>query len=201
MRYQDAHKGETRTRILEAAAERVREKGPAGVSVAQIMADAGLTHGGFYVHFTSKDDLLAATMDQMFADVVERFWGPLESAKHDRALIRYVEAYLSSEHRDEPGRGCPIAALTSQLPHLHPAARARFDAGVKGLLATLARRLEHLGLEAPEAFAQGMLVEMAGALGIARAVSDPDLSDRLLAGARARITERLSGARRSTASN
>ena len=103
---------EHRERVLAAAAELFRERGLAGVGVAEIMEAAGMTHGGFYRHFDSKDDLAAEACGRAFDDALER----LERKRAD--LARYTDSYLTERHRDQPGGGCPIACFVACRPAL-----------------------------------------------------------------------------------
>lgn len=189
MRYGEDHKAETRARVVKAAASAIRRLGPDRVSVAEIMGEVGLTHGGFYAHFKSKDALVGAAVEAAFAQSRGRL---ARLAPHDDPqvlLAGLVDFYVSADHRDHPERGCPIALLSSDIPRQGAPAREAFDAGVHGLIEIIATRLkggeERLGL------AGSLLSEMAGAVALSRAVSDPELSDRLLAESRARIKARM----------
>src|ERR1700754_3848107 len=116
MRYSETHKEETRRKVVRAAATAVRAKGPEGVGVAEIMAEAGLTHGGFYAHFPNKEALVVAAIEEAFGQSARRFTRMLGDKTPAQALEAFVEAYVSPEHRDNPASGCPIAALVSDLP-------------------------------------------------------------------------------------
>ena len=127
-------KGEaTRQLILDAAARAIRIHGPAGVSVVEVMREAGLTHGGFYAHFASKEALVAAAIRQMFAGGKDRFAARTGTRTGPEALKSWITAYVSREHRDNPGGGCALAALISDMPRLEASARAAFDEGVQGI--------------------------------------------------------------------
>jgi TetR/AcrR family transcriptional repressor of nem operon len=186
MRYSETHKQETRSRVLKAAAAAVRAKGPDGVGVAEIMAEAGLTHGGFYAHFPNKEALVAAAIAEAFAQSRRRFGRLTEGMNAQEALTAFVDAYVSNEHRTRPERGCPIATISSDLPRQGPAVRAAFDAGVAGLIGRLAA-----WLDADEGLATSLLSEMAGAVTLSRAVSDDALAERLLDESRTRIKARM----------
>jgi len=191
MRYDETHKQETRKRVVKAAAAAVRARGPDGVSVSEIMGEVGLTHGGFYAHFPSKDALLAEAVREAFAQSRGRV--PLydDALANDEALARFVDGYVAAEHRDHPERGCVIAAMSSHLPRQGPAMREVFDAGVGRLIESIASRLAAVPPEEREGLAGSLLAEMSGAVALARAVSDRTLSDRLLAGSRRRIKARM----------
>jgi TetR/AcrR family transcriptional repressor of nem operon len=191
MRYSGTHKEETRKRILSVASRQVRARGPDGVSIPEIMAEAGLTHGGFYAHFKSKDALVAAAIEAAFENRRVVFRNLPEAADNAAFLERFVDSYISAIHRDRPERGCPIATLSSDIPRQGEAARAAFDAGVKGLIQTIASRLNVGAPEDRDALAGSLVTQMAGAVALARAVSDPDLSDRLLEQSRWSVRARM----------
>src|ERR1700754_2948190 len=116
MRYSDTHKEETRAKVVKAAARAVRAKGPEGVGVAEIMAEAGLTHGGFYAHFPNKEALVAAAIDEAFGQSSRRFGKMTDGLSAAEALATFVDLYVTPEHRNHPERGCPVAGLSSELP-------------------------------------------------------------------------------------
>lgn len=191
MRYPEHHKRETRKRVLDAASQALREKGPRDLAVAEVMQAAGLTHGGFYAHFKSKDALLAETLTEIFVQSSLRTRRLVDGLPPDHALATYIDFYVSKAHRDDPKGGCPIVALASELPRQSKKFQAAFDAGVKLLITTLSRWMEAMGLEEPERLAASVLSAMSGAVTLSRAVSDRHLSDELLESARASIKARL----------
>lgn len=191
MRYTESHKQETHQRVLAIAARALRENGPEGFAIAEVMQAAGLTHGGFYAHFRSKDAFLAETLGAVFAQAAERTARMVEGLPPRHALATYIDHYVSEAHRDHPERGCPIVALNSDLPRQSKKFRAAFDHGVKRLVDTLARWLAAAGFADAQNLAPSILSAMVGAVALARAVSDPQLSDELLAGAREGIKARL----------
>jgi TetR/AcrR family transcriptional repressor of nem operon len=192
MRYSDAHKEETRKKVLRAAAAAVRAKGPDGVGVAEIMAEAGLTHGGFYAHFRSKEALVAAAIEEAFGQSRRRFARMTEAMTSEQALAAFVDAYVSTEHRNNPQNGCPISTLANDLPRQGPTVRAAFDAGVADLIARLEAWLPRRDPAARRSLATSLMAEMAGAVALSRAVSDEALAEQLLAASRARIKARVS---------
>src|SRR2546421_2920570 len=109
-------KEETRERILRAAARAIRKHGYEGVGVADVMKDAGLTHGGFYAHFESRDALLAAAADQAGAESIDTLTRAIAAAKPGQELVALVDAYLSDRHVAAPEQGCVIAAAGSEVP-------------------------------------------------------------------------------------
>jgi TetR/AcrR family transcriptional repressor of nem operon len=191
MRYDPDHKQKTREKVLKAAARAIRTQGPHRVGVAGVMRAAGLTHGGFYAHFESKDDLVAAAIGQMFEQARARFHNEVKDYPPARALGAYIDFYLSPRHRDARSSGCPIPTLAADLPRLDRAARGRFSAGVAALTSSVASRLEELRHAEPEALARSVVAEMVGALSLARAEPDVEKSNAMLADSRELVKKRM----------
>ena len=189
MRYDQNHKERTRARVLAEAAAAIRSKGIERVGVAEVMAGAGLTHGGFYAHFASKDDLVAHAVTYMLDAAYA--WLLRHTEGREPALSNYVDAYLAPSFRDDRAHGCPIAGLSADLPNMPEAASARFADGTERLVAALAKLVKKLGAKNPEALAWSALAEMAGALALSRAVSDPETSNAILRNSRAMVKSRL----------
>jgi TetR/AcrR family transcriptional regulator, transcriptional repressor for nem operon len=161
----------TRREAVDAASRLFRERGLDAVSVADVMAEIGMTAGGFYRHFDSKDALAAEACAAAFAGSALA----VQPARSARALLG---RYLGKEHRDHPAAGCPIPALVSEIPRQPPEVRQAYTAGVREAL----QRIEEL---APAADAKALLAGMVGALALARAVDDEQLSDAILRDTRA----------------
>jgi len=190
MRYAAEHKDLTRERVLREAAKAIRQHGPDGIGVADLMAKAGLTHGGFYAHFTSKDDLISEAIPVMFADRAELFRKCTEGVGPAEGLAQYFDRYLSARHRDRRDRGCPLAALSADLARLPAAARRRVETGVREATRAIAELLRVLGREQPEQLAASILAELVGALALARAVPSVALSEEILGAARQSVRSR-----------
>src|SRR5258705_4773372 len=191
MRYTEDHKHETRARVLKVAAKALREKGPDKLGVAEVMRAAGLTHGGFYAHFPSKEAFLPESLNEVFAQSRERMSGLVEGLGPRGALSAYIDYYVSKSHRDNRASGCPLVALNSDLPRQPKKFRVAFDAGVKRLAGKLAIWIAGMGIENADKVAVSVLSAMVGAVALSRAVSDRDLSDELLDAARAGVKARL----------
>jgi TetR/AcrR family transcriptional repressor of nem operon len=190
VRYSDSHKAATRQRVLKEAAKEIRERGPDNVAVAGVMARAGLTHGGFYAHFASKDALVTEAIGTMFADARART-EKIDADGDPRAVLRaYVDFYLSPAHRDSRDRGCPLPTLSGDFARSQPATRDRFGAGVDGIAGRLAAPLAQLGHARAEAEAHALLAQLVGGVALARAVGDPALSDAMLEDTHASIVAR-----------
>jgi TetR/AcrR family transcriptional repressor of nem operon len=191
MRYDSAHKERTRARVLKEAAKAIRAEGPHRIGVAGVMAKAGLTHGGFYAHFASKDDLVVAAMSRMFDEALAKFDALTAGKPAATGLRAYVEFYLSREHRDARATGCPLPSLSADLPRLGATARQRFATGVADLVAAIAGLLSALGYPDAEALARSVLAEMVGALSLARGVADPKQADAILEASRNSLKRRI----------
>ncbi len=169
-------------RIVASAAKLVRQHGLSGASVNDVMKDAGLTHGGFYRHFESKDDLLAAALDRAFDDVLEMLTPARRMDDAETNLTDIQALYLSDGHVAAPAIGCPIAALSGDVARGALTLKARFGVGVRRVIALLARGAS--GSErARRVRATRHLAMMAGAVMIARA-SDPDTAREVLSACR-----------------
>lgn len=191
MRYDTEHKQKTRTKVLQAAAKAIRADGPHRVAVAGVMADAGLTHGGFYAHFASKDELVAAAIEHMFDESRARVQHEMEGRGPAEGLSAYIDFYLSRKHRDARGSGCPMAALASDLPRLDEAVREQFAAGASRLTTTLSEKLAALGHVDVDVEARSMVAELIGALSLARIEPDSKRSDAILSASRHQLKQRL----------
>ena len=193
MRYDAEHKARTRQAVLKEASRAIRAAGPVNVSVAAVMARAGLTHGGFYAHFESRDALLAASVEAAFADSALRLEraGGGGGADPRAALASYVTAYLAAGHVPERARGCPLAALATDMPRLNEDAREHFAAGLGRIAARLASLLEEAGIAEPQVAAASALAEMVGALALARAVPGGAQAGAILDGSRRALLYRF----------
>lgn len=191
MRYDNEHKEQTRARVLDAAAKAIRAVGPDRVGVAGVMAEAGLTHGGFYAHFASKDELVAAAIARMFELSRARFLHETEGRGAAEGLVAYIDFYLSKKHRDARDSGCPIPALASDLPRLIEATRAIYAEGVQRLISRLRDMLVELGRADAGAQAHSIIAELIGALSLARVEPDAKRSDAILAASKRQLKKRL----------
>jgi len=180
MRKSRQEAAETRRRIVEVAAAEFRKNGIATTGLAEVMAAAGLTHGGFYKHFASKEELVAEACLQALHDNVGRITRVIDKKKGKRALKAAAEDYLSTGHRDGVGDGCLFAALGSELANSGDQTRGAATAGLKQVLALLAASDDSGDSKTAEANAVVMWSTMVGALTLSRMVSDPALSKKIL---------------------
>jgi AcrR family transcriptional regulator len=178
MRYGKNQKPATRQRILQAAGRRFKQDGIDGAGVAGVMSDAGLTNGAFYAHFSSKEDLVA----NVLADQLRTQRESLDSESPDReGLEAFVRFYLSPAHRDQAADGCPSAALLDEIARRPDATRQVFTNELMGVIDDIATRLDPTDIAAARTDALTVFGLMVGTLQLARALTDPDLSDQLLA--------------------
>ena len=179
----------THERIVEVATRAIRRSGYAGTGVADIMKEAGLTHGGFYAHFASRDALLAEAGDRAGAESVALAARVAAAAPPGQALQAMLAAYLSPAHIAAIEVGCPVSALGSEMPRQAPEVRRAATIHIKEMIDLFTRQLPNWGQ--PEAHAQAMATVCAliGTTILARAVDEPALSDALCAATLAQFQE------------
>jgi len=170
---------ETRERILDAASGLFRVKGFGGIGVADIMKAADLTHGGFYGHFASKDDLVAEASRRSMARAAGN-WARIVADAPDKPYAALLAHYLSASHRDEPGEGCAFAALATDAGRGGSAVRKAFAEGLQPLLDILANALPGFSKAARRRKAVAAMAALVGALALSRAVEDEALSNEIL---------------------
>lgn len=187
---QREQKAETRERILREAAAAIRSDGAGGAGVASIMSRAGLTVGGFYAHFSSKDDLLATAVRFMFEERYAAFLHHVDDPDAAGVLRRFVETYLSMRHRDAVERGCPIPALAGEIGRLADPVRAEFASGIESLEEAVGLLLGRMGHPEAATLAGSLIAEMTGAVSLARAQPDRDKAQALLATSRTQVFSR-----------
>ncbi|TPI33048.1 TetR/AcrR family transcriptional regulator [Mesorhizobium sp. B3-2-1] len=176
MRYEKGRKDASRSRIMEVATQRFRGDGIAASGLASIMSDAGLTNGAFYPHFPSK----AVLVQECVAAALEGQSGQIAQALASGGLATAIDAYLSTQHRDNPGTGCASAALLPEIAREQPETRQLYTERLMTLVRQVSAALPpHTG--DPEAVAFGIFATLIGTLQLARAVEGTDLSDRILA--------------------
>lgn len=179
MRYSSTHKAATRQRIIDEASQRLRKDGIEGTGLVPLMKALGLTHGGFYAHFDSKDALVQAALEQAACKSMDNWRAPADA---DR-LRTLIDDYLSARHRDQPHQGCTLPTLAAEL-----GVRGTPSPTSDALAASLAAALAQVELACAGADAGIVaLATMVGAITLARAMADAGRSDRILAAARGAI--------------
>jgi TetR/AcrR family transcriptional repressor of nem operon len=174
-----SRKEATHERIVDVAARAIRRSGYGGTGVADIMKEAGLTHGGFYAHFESRDALLAEAADRAGAQGIDDLARIAADAPAGDALHTLLRAYLSREHVAQAELGCPVVALGSEMPRQAPEVRAAATRRIKELIDLIGRQSPDWGQPGAHQNALFTVAAMVGALTIARAVDDPKLSDAM----------------------
>ena len=169
----------THDRIVEAAARAIRRSGYHGTGVADIMKDAGLTHGGFYAHFASREAMLAEAADRAGSEAVEMMERIAASSPSEQVLPAMMQAYLSKAHVEAIETGCATAALGSEMPRQAPEVRRAATRRIKEMIDLVARQSPDWGQPGAHERALFTVATMVGTLVLARAVDDPKLSDAL----------------------
>jgi TetR/AcrR family transcriptional regulator, transcriptional repressor for nem operon len=190
MRYSREHKLETHARIVKKASVRLREKGAHGIGVADLMKDAGLTHGGFYAHFDSREALVI----EAFADAMDRGtkrWRKLaEQTPPDKRLATLVESYLTPVHRDDPGHGCAIPTLAAEIARESPRTRKAFAAKLEQMIDVFAAQILDVPRKAARKQAMAVIATMMGTMVLARVAGNGDFSDEILGAGRDAVLDR-----------
>ena len=188
-----AHKARVRARIIDEAAIALRTCGTDSLSVANLMKRAGLTHGGFYAHFESREDLVVHAIDRMFDDSIRLIDRHLAAGAGLPELGALVDAYLSPAAMLRHDRGCPLPWLAGEVPRLPAAAQTRFRVGIDRMRSAIAGVLRANGEDEgkAEALAASAAAEMVGAMALARALVETDAALAMLAAARQAIRHRL----------
>lgn len=171
--------GQNRERILEAAAQRFRERGFEGIGVADLMKEAGLTHGGFYGHFSSKEELIAEASARALGESLA-LWAKVADRASGDPLSALAGAYLNSRHRDNPGGGCVLAALGPDVSRQGPAVRRTVTDHVRSAFDLLAKLIRGKSKAARRRAAISTYATLVGAMVMARAVDDRALSQEIL---------------------
>jgi TetR/AcrR family transcriptional regulator, transcriptional repressor for nem operon len=194
MRYPAEHKAEIHQKIVKDASRRVRVEGMTGAAVSTVMRDAGLTHGGFYKHFESKDDLLIASVSEAFEEFANWLARVGEQAKAGNGWKAIVKAYLDAEHCEDVARGCPLAALAPELARADKAMKPRI---LRELIKYKSRMLPFMpgrGVAEKERAFFAIFSSMIGATEIARLLPDTAARAKVLGGVREFLLRSFDGA-------
>jgi TetR/AcrR family transcriptional repressor of nem operon len=181
MRVTKEKAAENRERILKAASRLIRERGISGAGVDALTEAAGMTHGILYSQFGSKERLVEEALGFAIGASGKTTAGAA-------TLDQYISGYLSSEHRDKPGQGCPLAALVCEMPRQSSGVRETFTAGLRGMVRQMTSRMD-AGLKQRKRDEEALatIASLIGALVLARAVNDPKLSDGILRATKSRL--------------
>jgi len=184
MRYEPEHKTRTRERIIRNAGRKLRNEGLSGPGVASVMKASGLTVGGFYKHFRSKDELLAEAIAQGFSEFSEKVFATLQSVPPENRWKEVVRWYLSSEHCNHPDTGCPVVTLAPEISRAKLSVRKRMAGQMKELTQRWAEFMPGVTARERERNFFVIFSAMAGAVAIARLLTEPADRDRVLASVR-----------------
>lgn len=195
MRYSREHKLETHERIVKKASVRLREKGAHGIGVADLMKDAGLTHGGFYAHFDSREALVIEAFTHAMDRSTERWRKLAEKAQPEKRLAAVVDSYLTALHRDDPGRGCAIPTLGAEIARENSRTRRVFSGRLERMIDVLADQIHGVPRKVARKRATSAIATMMGTLVMARIAGTGDFSDEILAAGRDAVLGRSKPAR------
>jgi TetR/AcrR family transcriptional regulator, transcriptional repressor for nem operon len=182
-----AAKEASHERIVQAAARAIRRSGYDGTGVADIMKEAGLTHGAFYAHFESREAMLAEAADRAGAEANAVAASVIAAVPPEQSLQALMQVYLSREHMANIETGCPISALGSEMPRQSPEVRRAATRRIKEMIDLVARQSPDWGQPGAHEHALVTVATMVGTLMLARAVDDPALSDALCGAALKRL--------------
>jgi TetR/AcrR family transcriptional repressor of nem operon len=180
MRYSPEHKQETHDRIVKKASVRLREKGAHGIGVADLMKEAGLTHGGFYAHFDSREALVIEAFGYAMDRSMEHWRKLTGEAAPEKRLALVAESYLSTLHRDNPGHGCSIPALGAEIARESPKTRKAFAGKLDQMIEMMTDYIPNMPRKAARKQAIATLATMAGTMLLARIAGSNELSDEVL---------------------
>jgi TetR/AcrR family transcriptional repressor of nem operon len=184
MRYRAEHKAEIHQKIVKDASRRVRAEGINGAAVSAVMRDAGLTHGGFYKHFGSKDELLIESLSEAFQEIAERLAHAGEQSQPETAWKAIVKTYLSPEYCDHVEYGCPLAALAPELARADKAMKPRIFEELKKYKSRMLPFMPGQRTADKERAFFSIFSTMVGAIEIARMLPEPLMREKVLASAR-----------------
>jgi TetR/AcrR family transcriptional regulator, transcriptional repressor for nem operon len=184
MRYRPEHKAEIHQKIVKDASRRIRNEGITGAAVTAVMRDAGLTHGGFYKHFGSKDDLLMESLSEAFRDIADRLAQVAEQSPPETAWKAIVKTYLSLEFCDHIEYGCPLPALAPELARTDQAMKPRIFEELKAYRSRMLPFMPGRRAADKERAFFAIFSTMVGAIEIARMLPEPVMREKVLASAR-----------------
>lgn len=185
MRYARNHKSQTRARILKNASARLRSHGEAGIAIGNLMEESGLTHGGFYAHFKSRDALISEAFREAMKGSPAKWRERADEAPVDKKLAAIVESYLTADHRDDPGSGCILPSLGADVARTDTRTRRIYAGRFEEMVALVAKHQSGRMTKDARERAIGTIATMVGSLLLARAAGDTELSaDILKAGRR-----------------
>jgi TetR/AcrR family transcriptional repressor of nem operon len=196
MRYSREHKIETHARIVKKASVRLREKGAHGIGVADLMKEAGLTHGGFYAHFDSREALVIEAFAYAMERSTERWRKLAEQTAPEKRFASIVESYLTPLHRDDPGHGCAVPTLGAEIARESPKTRRAFAAKLEQMIDMMAEQIPDVPRKAARKQAMATIATMMGTLVLSRIAGNGEFSDEVLGAGRDAVLGRAAKAKR-----
>ena len=196
MRYSKEHKLETHARIVKKASVRLREKGAHGIGVADLMKEAGLTHGGFYAHFDSREALVIEAFGYAMERSTERWRKLAEQTPPDKRLAAIVESYLTPVHRDDPGHGCAVPTLGAEIARESPKTRKAFAAKLEQMIDMMADQIPDVPRKAARKQVMAVIATMMGTLVLSRIAGTGEFSDEILSAGRDAVLDRAAKPKR-----
>ena len=196
MRYSREHKLETHARIVKRASVKLREKGAHGIGVADLMKEAGLTHGGFYAHFDSREALVIEAFAHAMDRSTERWRKLAEQMPPEQRMAAIVDAYLTPAHRDDPGHGCAIPTLGAEIARESLKTRKAFAAKLEEMIDALAAQIPDLPRKTARKQATALIATMMGTLVMARVAGNGEFSEEILSSGRDAVLGRAAPVKR-----
>jgi TetR/AcrR family transcriptional repressor of nem operon len=196
MRYSREHKLETHARIVKKASVRLREKGAHGIGVADLMKEAGLTHGGFYAHFDSREALVIEAFAYAMERSTERWRKLAERTAPEKRLATIVESYLTPAHRDDPGHGCAVPTLGAEIARESPKTRKAFAAKLEQMIDMMAEQIPDVPRKAARKQAMATIATMMGTLVLSRIAGNSEFSAEILGAGRDAVLGRATPPKR-----
>ncbi len=184
MRYSKEHKQETHARIVRKASVRLREKGAHGIGVADLMKEAGLTHGGFYAHFDSREALVIEAFNYAMDRSMEHWRKTAAQIPADKRFSTIVDSYLTALHRDDPGHGCAVPTLGAEIARESAKTRRAFAVKLEEMIDMIADQIPDMPRKAARKQAAATLATMMGTLVLSRIAGNGEFSDEILAAGR-----------------
>jgi TetR/AcrR family transcriptional repressor of nem operon len=195
MRYSKEHKQETHARIVKKASVRLREKGAHGIGVADLMKEAGLTHGGFYAHFDSREALVIEAFNYAMDRAMERWRKVAEQIPPEKRLETIVDFYLTALHRDDPGHGCSVPALGAEIARENAKTRRAFATRLEEMIDMMADQILDVPRKSARRQAMATIATMMGTMVMSRIAGTGEISDEILSAGREAVLGRAAAAK------
>jgi TetR/AcrR family transcriptional repressor of nem operon len=195
MRYSKEHKQETHARIVKKASVRLREKGAHGIGVADLMKEAGLTHGGFYAHFDSREALVIEAFNYAMDRATAHWRKVAEQTPPEKRLATIIDTYLTPVHRDDPGHGCAVPTLGAEIARESPKTRKAFAAKLEQMIDMMADQILDAPRKVARKQAMAALATMMGTIVMSRIAGNGELSDDVLSAGREAVLGRAAAAK------